>query len=361
MKAVGVADALLPLQYVKEGVSELRERGTDFTFLSWGEDDQEAIDKRAINLEVNGPTAEAPPDEIYRYIDDSQLLMVHYCPVSKDLLQRAKQIKILGTFRAGLENLDVKTATQQGILVFHVIGRTTEAVSDFTIGLLLAETRNIARADAALKRGVWLKEFSNSATTPEMENKVVGICGFGEIGRTVLRKLKGFNMQFLVYDPYIPVDYIRKMGGEPADIDSLLKNSDFVTLHVRLEKGEKPLIGEREFLLMKPTAYLINTARAYAIDQDALYRALKEKVISGAALDTFTPEPLPPGHPLLELENITLTPHLASSTLECMAKSPLLLTNEVIRFLETGSSRFIVNPEVLERYPPDHYRRIVSI
>lgn len=355
MKIVAVADALLPEVYVREGLTEFEKRGVEIETLSWGENDQEAIDKRAINLEMNGPTAETPPEEIYPHIADTDILMVHYCPVSDDLLQKAGDLKIVATFRAGIENVDVEAATKRGILVFHVVGRTTEAVSDFTVGLLLAEARNIARAHMAIVNGIWRKEYSNSATTPELESKTAGIVGFGKIGRAVLRKLRGFNMKFLVYDPYVSASDIAAAGGEVADLDTLLKNSDFVSLHVRMIKGEKPLIGEAQLKMMKPTAYLINTARAYVVDQDALYRALKDKMISGAAIDTFSPEPLPPGHPFLELDNITLTPHLASSTLECVANSPRLLTEEIIKFLETGSSRFILNREVIDQHSAEHF------
>jgi D-3-phosphoglycerate dehydrogenase / 2-oxoglutarate reductase len=136
----------------------------------------------------------------------------------------------------------------------------------------------------------------------------------------------------------------------------LLAASDFVSLHAKVTEDSINMIDERELSLMKPTAYLINTARAELVNEEALCRALKARHISGAAMDVFKDEPLPGDHPLLKLDNVTLTPHIASSTLECLAKSPRLLVDEILKFFETGHSHFIVNPEVLQKYPVDRFK-----
>jgi D-3-phosphoglycerate dehydrogenase len=356
MKIFGVGDALLPGKYVKNGLNQFMERGDVVTVISWGEDDEEIIDQRARNLELNGPTADTPPEELEQSIADIELLMVHYCPVSEALLRKGNKLKILATCRMGTQNIDVAAATQLGILTFHVIGRTTEAVSDLTIGLMLCEARNIARAHKAMTDGSWRKVYLNSATAPELEAKTVGLIGFGEVGRAVLRKLKCFNMQFKVYDPFAPEPEIMKLGGQPADLDTLLATSDFISLHAAVTEKSNNMIDKRELSLMKPTAYLINTARSELINEQALYEALKDQRISGAAMDVFKDEPLPGNHPFLQLDNVTLTPHIASSTLECLAKSPQLLADAILEFFETGSSRFIVNPELLEKFPADHFK-----
>jgi D-3-phosphoglycerate dehydrogenase len=209
-----------------------------------------------------------------------------------------------------------------------------------------------------MKDGLWQKEYSNSATTPELENKTIGIVGFGEIGRAVKRKLSGFNMNFLIFDPFVDNSDITACGAQPAELTSLLSQADFVTLHAKLSGDAKHMIGEKELNLMKPTAFLVNSARADLVDEKALASALSEKRISGAALDVYSAEPLPTDHPFMKLDNITLTPHLASSTLECLAKSPQLLVNEILNFADTGQSKFIVNPEVLERFSTDDFCEI---
>jgi D-3-phosphoglycerate dehydrogenase len=355
MNVFAVGDALLPEQYMKDGLKKFIERGNQINVISWGEDDEAIIDQRARVLELNGPTADTPPEELEKSIVDTELLMVHYCPVSEALLKRASNLKILATCRMGTQNIDVQAATQIGILTFHVIGRTTEAVSDLTVGLMLCEARNIARAHKAMTEGSWRKVYLNSATAPEFEAKIVGLVGFGEVGRAVMRKLKCFNMKFMIYDPFVPKAQIEKLGGKQADLDTLLASSDFISLHATVTDKALNMIDSREISLMKPTAYLINTARAELINEKALIDALKDNRISGAAMDVFKDEPLPPEHPFLELDNVTLTPHIASSTLECLAKSPHLLVDEILNFFKTGRSRFIVNPELLETFSADHF------
>ena len=352
MKIVAVGDALLPSEYFRTGLEKFSRAGHDLTVMSWGQPDEVIIDQRARVLELNGPTADEPPEGLRTRIGDTELLMVHYCPVSEALLQQASKLKILATCRMGTQNIDVAAATRRGILVFHVIGRTTEAVSDLAIGLLLCEARNIARAHLAMIGNTWRKAYLNSATTPELEAKTIGLVGCGEVGRAMMRKLKGFGMHFLVFDPFVDAARIAEQGGRATDLDTLLKESDFVSLHAKVTPASTGMIDARAFSLMKPTAYLINTARAELVDEDALVEALTTGRISGAAMDVFKEEPLPPGHPFQTLDNVTLTPHIASSTLECLAKSPRLLVDEIAGFFATGQSRFIVNPEIFEKYAP---------
>ena len=284
MKVLAVGDALLPGKYFEEALPALSDRGARVELTSYGENDEKELDKRARILEINGPTADTPPEMVEQRITDLDLLMVHYCPVSADLLRRAEKLKILATCRCGTENIDVAAATDLGILAFHVIGRTTEAVSDFAIGLLLSEARNISRADKFMKAGAWQKEYSNSACTPELGKQDPGVSSASErSGRAVARKLKGFNMRFLVYDPFVPAANIEAAGGQSADLKNLLTDSDFVTLHAKMTGDAKHMIGEEELALMKPTSFLINSARADLVDEQALAGALAEKRIAGAA------------------------------------------------------------------------------
>jgi D-3-phosphoglycerate dehydrogenase len=259
------------------------------------------------------------------------------------------KLRIAGVSRAGVENVNVAEATKRGIVVFNIEGRNAEAVSDFAVGMMLAECRNIARAHFAIKSGQWRKTFSNSDWVPELKGKKVGIIGFGYIGRLVAQKLSGFGAIRLVYDPFVNAEDVRAAGCVPVDKESLFKECDFVTLHARMSEATKNMVGAKELALMKPTAYVVNTARAGMIDANALAAALKEKRIAGAGLDVFPDEPLKPDSPFLTLDNVTLTTHIAGTTREALSRSPEILMEDIALLLAGKKPRFVVNKEVLER------------
>lgn len=227
-------------------------------------------------------------------------------------------------------------------------GRNAHAVSDFAIGLLFAETRNIARAHAAVKQGTWRKSFPNSDDIPEITGKTLGLIGFGYIGRLVAQKLRGFDLRILVYDPYVSEETLQAYQAENVSKETLFAEADFVSVHARLTDGNKGMIGAAELNLMKPTAILINTGRAGLIDEDALYRTLQAGKIAGAALDVFWTEPVQAGSRWLELDNVTVTSHIAGATSDALTNSPYLLTRDINKLLSGGEPDFWVNPEVLK-------------
>jgi D-3-phosphoglycerate dehydrogenase len=213
LRTVVVGDALLPTPLISRALEPLD--GLELAAeISWGPPDESEVDRMALRLERDGPQAEPPPEGLSERVSDAEALVVHYCPVAPALLDAAPRLRILATCRAGLENIAVDDAVERGILVLHVIGRTTEAVSDFAVGLLLAEARNIARAHRRLMEGQWDKVFPNSSFTPELEGKTVGIVGFGEIGRAVARKLAGFRVELLAHDPFVDEERVRE-DAEP--------------------------------------------------------------------------------------------------------------------------------------------------
>ena len=341
-RAVLVGDALLPIGVIAgafHGVEDVIDVALE---LSWGPPTEAGADELALELERHGPSAVPVPTEIASQLGEAELLVVHYCPVSRELLAAAPKLKILATCRMGTENLDLRVARERGLTSVHVVGRTTEAVSDLAIGLLLAEARNIARAHCRVMSGAWDKTFPNSAFTPELEGQTVGLVGIGEIGRAMARKLTGFRVKILAYDPFMSDQLIRERGAEPVSLDRLLQTADFISLHARSMPGNAALLSTREFDLMKPTAILINTARSNLIDSEALYDALRTRKIAGAALDVHDQEPLGPGHPLLHMENVTLTPHLASSTRRCIEKSAEMLAANLGRYMRGGELRDVV-------------------
>lgn len=313
------------------------------------ETDWPKLQERRLVVEKKGPEVEVVDSLIVEQGRDAEFLAGLFVPISTNVFDAMPKLRIAGVSRAGVENVNVAEATKRGIVVFNIEGRNAEAVSDFAVGLMLAECRNIARAHYAIKNGQWRKEFSNSSWIPELKGKTIGIIGFGYIGRLVAQKLSGFGVNRLVYDPFVPAEEVRKTGCTPADKETLFKESDFVTLHARMSESTKNLVGEKELSLMKPTAYLINTARAGMVDQDALAAALQQKRIAGAGLDVFPDEPPRPDNPLLALDNVTLTTHLAGTTREALTRSPEILMEDVARLLCGQKPRFVVNKDVLQR------------
>ena len=314
---------------------------------------------RRLEVEKQGPEIEEADPLVLAHGKDCSLLAGLFVPVSSKVIQAMPDLRIIGVSRAGLENVNVAKATERGVLVFNVMGRNAHAVSDFTVGLMLSECRNIARAHYSIKQGQWRKTFANSEAVPELGRKTIGLVGFGFIGSLVAKKLSGFEVTVLVYDPYTDPAKIKEAGCVPAGLEDLFKTSDFISLHARLTDENKNMVNSDLLALMKPTAYFINTGRAGLVDQDALVAALRANKIQGAALDVFTTEPLPADNPFIELDNVTLTTHLAGTTSDALANSPYLLLEDIAKFLKGEDARYIVNKEVLDR--PDFKAWLASV
>jgi D-3-phosphoglycerate dehydrogenase len=306
------------------------------------------LQARRLEVEKKGPEIEEVDALIKAEGKDAEILAGLFIPVSSKVFDAMPKLRIAGVSRAGLENVNVKEATKRGILVFNIEGRNAEAVSDFAVGLMLSECRNIARAHFAIKNGQWRKEFSNSDWVPELKGKNVGIVGFGYIGRLVAQKLSGFGVNTMVYDPFVKPEDVREAGCTPVDKDTLFKECDFITLHARMSESTKNMVGEKELSLMKPTAYLINTARAGLMDEKALIAALEQRQIAGAGLDVFLDEPLKPESPFLTLDNVTLSTHIAGTTKEALTRSPEILMEDIYKLLSGQKPRFVINKEVLD-------------
>jgi D-3-phosphoglycerate dehydrogenase len=348
MEVLCIGDVMIPGDNIGAAAKMLRLNNLNIDIKNWETDWGKLQDRRLI-IEKQGPSAESVVPQILNANKDTEMLLVLFCPVSREAINALPNLKLIGASRAGLENIDVKYATEKGIIVQNIKGRNAQAVSDFTIGLILGEIRNIARSYHAVKNGIWRKNFVNSEMIPELQGKTIGLVGFGDIGQLVAQKLSGFQVNILVFDPYVSDEVIQKYHVQKVTIEDLLKNADFVSLHARLSKDSKNVIGEKELSLMKKNAYLINTARAGLINEDALYNTLREKKIAGAALDVFWQEPIGENSRWLELDNVTLTTHIAGTTKEALTKSPYLLVEDINKLLENKEPKFIVNLEVLKR------------
>ncbi len=336
-KLVGIGDLFIPCEYIEKGMACLREQGIDVSTVEWklkGFDELQHINLLA---EQGGREDIAVPDYILDAVKDAEILITQFFPVGKALIDACPNLKIIGVLRAGVENVNVEYAKEKGIQVFHAIGRNAHAVSDYAVGAIICEARNIARGHYGIKNGRWNREYPNSDFIPDLGEKTVGIIGYGEIGRLVAKKLSGFDVNILVYDPFY-----RGNDVKTVSLEELMEQSDFVTLHARLTAENEHMIDGRLLGLMKPTAYIINTSRSGLIDEGALVEVLKSRKIAGAFLDVFDHEPPSIDDPLLQLENVTLTPHMAGSSKDAFLNTPKLMAAALMDHMAGKESRFLI-------------------
>jgi len=351
MKLVGIGDLFLPCQYIAKPFQEFSQFGVEIAVVDWKHDNFDQLQNANLKVEQGGSDAVEPPDYILEAAHDADILITHFCTVTRKLIDACPNLKIIGVLRAGYENINFDYARQNQILVFNTPGRNADAVADFTVGMMISECRNIAKGHHGLKNGEWIRTYPNYQTIPDLPGRTVGLVGLGEIGLKVAKRLHGFDMEVLGYDPYAKKEVAESYGVKLVSLNELLSSSDFISLHARLTAENRHLIGEREFGLMKPTAYFINTARAGLVDEEALYKALKFGKIAGAAIDVFEKEPPGKDHPLVTLENITITPHMAGGSVDAFYNSPKKLASDMINlFGEKSKVRCLLNRESLSKF-----------
>nr|MDO8081042.1 hydroxyacid dehydrogenase [Candidatus Freyarchaeota archaeon] len=265
-------------------------------------------------------------------------------PITRKIIESGKKLKFIQSAGVGYERIDLQAATDNGVVVMNMPVGTTVSVAEHTIALILACSKNLVKAHENMVKGGW-RIF---ALGVELWKKTLGIIGFGKIGREVAKRMKAFETNILVYDPYVGKEDIEKMGGKKVDLKALMKESDIVSIHSPLTKETEGLIGEEELGLMKPTAILINTARGELVDEEALYKALKEKRISCAGLDVYRQEPINKDNLLLTLDSVVLTPHMAVQTLDAVIRMMGQNGIQVEKALN-GIYENVVNPEVLKK------------
>jgi D-3-phosphoglycerate dehydrogenase len=275
------------------------------------------------------------PDAIVDFIGDAEMFVTHLAPLSAAMMDRLPALRFVAVSRGGPVNIDMAAARERSIRVVNAPGRNASAVAEFTIGAILAETRNISRGHDALRRGEWRGDLYRADTTgEELSELTVGVVGYGAIGTRVVKLLKAFGCRILVADPYVQLsaDDFRD-GVTHVSLDALLAEADVVTLHARVTPETTGFIGRDAFARMKQGATLINTARGPLVDYDALYEALASGHLRGAMLETFAVEPVPPDWPLLRLPNVTLTPHIAGASLKTVRHAAGQAAEEVVRYL----------------------------
>jgi D-3-phosphoglycerate dehydrogenase len=288
---------------------------------------------------------EPTPEAILRIATGADGLLVTYAKITADMIQQMTRCRIISRFGIGVDNVDIAAATSAGIVVTKVPDYCIDEVSDHTMALLLAIVRKIPFANAQVQLGRW--EMSAVVPIHRLRGSVLGLVGFGRIPQLVAPKAQAFGLRVVVHDPYVSQEVVTRAGVENVDFGRLLKMSDYVSIHSPLLPETKNLFNADVFRQMKPTAYLINTARGPIVDDMALARALDAGHLAGAALDVLPQEP-PSNSPLVGRDNVIITPHTSFYSEESLVDLQTRAAEEVARVLTGEPPRNAVNPEALE-------------
>jgi len=346
-------EIFITMSITESQLERLRERGRVFQG-GWG--------NTGVRLSEN---------ELCDIVGSVEILLIGYETITKRVIEAAKNLKLIGVSRSNPINIDLDAVNQKNIPVLHTPGRNSIAAAEFTIGLLLSQARNIGRGDRSLRNGIYTgKPFQDifqvnpardviwniDGDSPytqlrgrELNGHTLGLIGLGNVAVRVATLAKAFGMQVITYSPDRDAERARVLGIIRVTLAQLLSESDFISIHCSVTQETQALLGVGEFKLMKPSAYLINTARASVVDQKALLAALQSNQIAGAALDVFWYEPIPANHPFLGMDNVTLTPHLAGSTHEVPERHSRMLVDDVIAWMDGGKPLHVFNEEIFRK------------
>jgi len=294
-------------------------------------------------------------DEIIEGAQDADAIIAGATmqPFTRRVIEKLTRCRIIANIGIGYDRLDVEAATEHGICVANVPDYCLGEVSDHAMLLILALARKLLPAVAAIREGKWMASLQHRQVLMpihRLQGQTLGLVGLGRIGRALVPKAHSFGLRVIAYDPYVPQEVARGLGVNLVDLDELLKESDFVSLHAHLTKENEHMIGLEQFKKMKPSAYFINTARGQLVDEQALKTALTEGYIAGAGLDVMDPEPPSPDDPLLQADNVIVTGHSGQLSLESDAELWRRPLEEVARVLQRKWPVSLVNPEVKKKF-----------
>ncbi len=309
------------------------------------------IMRKVAEVRVNDKYGTPAREVLLREVADVDGL---YCNITEkidsELLAAGKRLKIVASMSVGFDHIDLDEATRRGILATHTPGVLTEAVADETFGLMLAIARRLVEADQYVRDGSWKLKWSPMLLVGrDVYGKTLGIYGLGRIGIAVARRAKGFGMKVIYYDAIRNEEAERALGIEFRPKDRVIRESDFLSVHVPLTPETRNSISTQEFKMMKNTAYVINTARGGVVDEKAVIEALRAGTIAGAALDVFEREPVESDNPLLKMKNVVLAPHLASGSIESRTAMAVLAANNLVAGLSGQTPPNLINRQVLQR------------
>ncbi len=286
------------------------------------------------------------PEAILQVASAADALLVTYAKITAEMIAQMKPCRIISRFGIGVDNIDIAAASQAGIVVTKVPDYCIDEVSDHAMALLLALIRKIPFANSRAQAGRW--EMPAVVPIHRLRGRVLGLVGFGRIPQLVAPKAQAFGMKVVAYDPYISRDVMNRVGVEKAEFAELVKISDYISIHSPLVPETHHLFNADVFSRLKPSAYLVNTARGPIVDEAALARALDARQLAGAALDVLSQEP-PVNSPLFGRDNVILTPHTSFYSVESLIELQVKAAEEVVSVFEGRNPRNPVNPEVLQR------------
>ncbi|MDD3677826.1 MAG: phosphoglycerate dehydrogenase [Dehalococcoidales bacterium] len=300
---------------------------------------QEGIDLLSKYAQVDVKTKQSP-EEIIPIIKNYDALIVRsQTQVTADIIAAGKNLQIIGRAGVGIDNIDTNAASQHGIIVVNAPTGNTVSAAEHTVALMLSLARNIPQANSSLKSGKWQRaDFMGT----EVKGKTLGVVGLGNVGSEVARRARGLEMKIIGYDPIISDDRASNLQVELVPLAQLIKDSDFITLHIPLTESTKNIIGEKELATVKPNVRIINAARGGLIDNEALVKAVKEKRVAGAAIDVFENEPCTES-PLFDCDKIIVTPHLGASTTEAQTLAATEVVQQIIDVFNGQPAKYAVN------------------
>lgn len=349
-KVTIISDGLVREEYFVNALDVLREH-IDFEYqvFHWHEDlDKEAFQEKMLYIENNGPDFYEPEEQLLEALKTTDYLFAHIAPINEAMLSVCENLKLVGICRGGTENVDLEYCYQNEIPVIRTV-KNAIATAEFTLGLMLSVTRNIANSYHALTDGKWQKSFFNDGYRKSLSEMKVGVIGLGHIGIEVSRMLLEIGAD--VYGYHSPLTEEKKQEVNLpityTDLESLFETCDIITVHLRLDSKTENMIDYSLLSKMKKDAYLINTARAKLVNEQDLIKAIEAKEILGAALDVFWEEPLDPSHPLLKHENVLVTPHIAGDT-DVIDRAPTLLFREVSKFLNGQPTQMLIKDKYMK-------------
>ncbi|MDN6835736.1 MAG: 2-hydroxyacid dehydrogenase, partial [Lactococcus lactis] len=318
-----IGDALVPADNLEKAALSLNiEQPVELVKYNWFPNlGKEAFQEKIKIIEQEGPEGMEIPDGVLDDLADTDYLLVHIAPISGKMIAAAPQLKLIGTCRGGLEHIALDEVKKRNIPLIHVI-RNAEPVADYTLGLIFSLTRNIAFSHVQVMQGKWPKRFANDPYKTTISNLTVGLVGLGYIGKLVAKRLNSLGVKVLAYDPFIDKEKLKleSIEVEFLGLEDLFRQADVVSLHVRVTPETKEMVNEHLLKLMKPSSYLINTARPDILQKDAFTRVLEDHNIAGAAIDVVWEEPIPIDDPLLKLNNIIITSHIAGDTVDAIPR-----------------------------------------
>lgn len=346
MRILIVGDAFIPADsYLQAFSDQATESEVDLQAITWtgSKSEHHLLQQR---METEGVGAIEAPPELLAAVPGAVALCLHFAPVNREVLDAAPRLRVVAVARSGLQNVDLPLATERGVAVVPSHGRNAGAVAELQIGLMLAEARNIARADASIKAGGWRKEFPGPRI--EIAGRTVGMIGFGKVGQTFADRLRGFGAVLIAYDPYVRDEELSRYGvSRAATLEQVMSSADFVVVQARLSPQTERFIGAEQLRLMRPDAYFINVSRSRVVDNDALVEVLRAGRIAGAGVDVFDTEPLPPDSPWRELDNVTMTTHYGGDTAETNRISAGMVAAATLEYIRTGRVTQAVNAREL--------------